>query len=86
MHQRVLGIMTNSLTNAPRLAAQVPPRLQLPSKGVLAAIGATFGPATLLRITKSFIYLLIQSITTALPTLQLAAHQPIYGLWSLVRP
>ncbi len=63
---------------------QVSPRWRVPSGGNLAEIGATFGPATLLRITKSLIYMLVQTITTTLPTLQLAAHQPIYGLWTLV--
>lgn len=47
--------------------AQAPPRLALPRLDALLAIGATFGPATLLYAAKMVTYLLVQ----------VAAHPPI---------
>lgn len=57
----------------------------MPGKKELVAIGSTFGPATILYVAKTSAYLLIQATATSLSTLALAAHQPVFSIWGLVR-
>ena len=64
---------------------QARPHLKVPGKRELAAIGGTFGPATLLYAAKTSAYLLIQATATStMSTLALAAHQPVWCVWGLV--
>lgn len=46
---------------------QTPPRLKLPQWESLAAIGSTFGPASLLYFLKMISYLLMQALPSFFP-------------------
>ena len=67
------------------LLTQARPHLKIPGKRELVAIGSTCGPATILYVAKTSAYLLIQATATSLSTLALAAHQPVFSVWGLVR-
>lgn len=63
---------------------QARPCLKFPGQRELAAIGSTFGPATILYVAKTSAYLILQATATSLSTLALAAHQPVFSVWGLV--
>ncbi len=41
------------------------------------------GPLTIAYICKNFCYIVIQSSAASLATVQLAAHQAVFGIWNL---
>ena len=63
--------------------SRVPPRLQLPRWPELRAFLDSFGILSVFYFCKTASYLLLQSTAARLPPLLLAAHQPLFSLWSL---
>lgn len=61
---------------------QVTPKIGI-SRQDVSNLMETFGPATLILLCKNIIYCCVTGTAAALPKLQAAAHQPLYGVWSL---
>lgn len=58
-------------------------RLSIPRRSDLQNFQSSTGSLAFIYICKNMCYLGIQRVATALPMLSVAAHQPVFSLWSL---
>lgn len=63
--------------------SKVRPVWHIPSSGQLQKFASSVGPLAFIYFCKNICYASIQRMATALPVLQLAAHQPIFMMWNL---
>jgi Na+-driven multidrug efflux pump len=62
---------------------RVRPVWHLPSSTELATFASSTGPLAFIYLCKNICYTAIQRAATGLPTLMLAAHQPVFMMWNL---
>jgi Na+-driven multidrug efflux pump len=57
-------------------------RLTIPQRADLQSFQSSTGSLAFIYVCKNICYLGIQRVATALPMLSVAAHQPVFSLWS----